>query len=120
MNKAVEKDLIFRANINPPAGGSRHAAAIVCKNRIISIGTNKLKSHPMMAEFSGHPEKIWLHAEIDAIIKAINIVGVDFLKNCDLKVVRLDIYDRLALSKPCEICRKAIEHFNIKSVEWSE
>jgi tRNA(Arg) A34 adenosine deaminase TadA len=98
---------------------SRHAAALVYRKGVICVGTNKRKSHPIMQKFSHNPEKIYLHAEIDCIVRAINLFGVEILSRCDLYVLRLDRRNRRAMSKPCECCNRAIQAFGIRNVKWT-
>jgi tRNA(Arg) A34 adenosine deaminase TadA len=100
---------------------SRHAAAIIMPrgNRVISIGWNKLKSHPMQARFSmdaGRPQRIFLHAETDAIIKTINKHGPEVLSECDLYVIRVGNDGTLAGSRPCTSCCNLVKHFGINHV----
>jgi len=80
-------------------------AVIVKKNRVLSIGFNRNRTHPK----SPHKFK-YLHAEIDAII------GLDFkdLYGSVIYVYREDKLGRLALSKPCESCMEAIKASGIK------
>lgn len=73
------------------------------------MGKNSyLKTHPLQAKYAarvGQPKKIFLHAEIDAIIKcedihlAHTIIVVRTLKN-----------GTTGLAKPCRICAYAIKH----------
>lgn len=100
-------------------GKSRHASAIVYKNTILSTGKNKLKSHPKMKEFQDNPERIFLHAEMDAIVKCINRYGLEILKKSDLYVVRLGRKGQLLNSKPCDGCESAINFYGLKNVYHS-
>lgn len=93
---------------------SRHAAAIVYKGQVLSYGLNSLKSHPIMMKFGRNEGAIYLHAEMDAIVKTINIYGVDILKKCDIYVTRIKKDGSVSLSKPCKGCQRAIEFFKIK------
>lgn len=93
---------------------SRHAAAIICKGKIISIGHNKYKTHPMMLKYGKNDKSIYLHAEIDAIIKAINLHGTEFLKECNIFVLRIDKLGGIGKSRPCSGCTRAIKAFKIK------
>lgn len=99
-----------------PVGSSRHSAAIVWKGKIIGVGINKKKTHPMMIKYGDKPHKVYLHAEIDAIIHAINKHGSEILKESSLYVVRTNRKGAPMNSKPCNCCQKAIEAFGIKEV----
>ena len=95
---------------------SKHSAAVVYKGKIVSVGFNQLKTHPMMEKFNRNEKAIYLHAEIDAIIRAINLFGPDFLSKCDLYVLRLTREGTVANSKPCSGCQKAIDAFGFRKV----
>lgn len=99
---------------------SRHAAAVVHKGKIISIGVSKLKTHPLMCKFQNNEKRIYLHAEIDAIVKAINKFGNDFLSSCDLYVLRLTRGNHIGISRPCPGCERAIKAFKFKNVYWTD
>lgn len=96
--------------------GSKHACAIVHKNKLLAVGTNKLKTHPIMLKYGKNEKAIFLHAEMDAIVRVINLHGADILSECDLYVMRLTQGNKVGNSKPCSGCQRAIEAFNIKKV----
>ena len=98
---------------------SFHAACLVYKKRIVGVGINKRKSHPMMTRHSPRRGQIYLHAEVDAIIKVINNFGVEILSECSLYVLRTTKTGIIASSKPCEGCQGHINHFGIKEVFWT-
>lgn len=106
-----------------PVGAAKIAAAIVYKGRIISIGICSYKSHPLQRKYGRNEHSIFLHAEIDAISKAIGRVD---LSKCSLYVVRMkwDGCKRTSLieglAKPCEGCCKAIAAFGIRNVYWTK
>lgn len=114
----IGKFLIEIAKVSDYVGKNRHAACITYKKQTISYGVNQLKTHPIMLEFFPK-DKIFLHAEISAIISAINECGHKFLSKCDLHVIRLDYNNELKLSKPCKYCTEAINFYNIKNVYYS-
>jgi len=99
---------------------SRHAAGLVWKRRLMVVGNNKLKSHPMMQVFNDNPEKVYLHAEMDCLVKGINLHGVEWLTECRLFVLRLNKGGQRAMSKPCDGCMKAIRAFDVREVRWTE
>lgn len=93
------------------------------KGRILSIGENSyIKTHPLQAriaksinDISLH-HKIYLHAEISAIIKCN-----DLSKAHRIFVSRVDQRGQFRLAKPCPVCMKAInEMTNIKVVEFTQ
>ena len=86
------------------------------RGKLLSIGKNSyVKSHPIQARFakrSGQPQKIYLHAEIDALIKART-------KVYRLVVVRIKADGNYGSAKPCAVCQQAISFFDVASVEHS-
>jgi deoxycytidylate deaminase len=115
MTNRLYKESGKAANIR----SSRHSAAIVWRDKILAIGHNKLKSHPIMQKFNDNPEMIFLHAEMDAIVKTINRYGSEILSECSIYVMRVGKRNQICNSKPCEGCQKAIDAFGIKDVFWS-
>lgn len=86
------------------------------KGRILSIGKNSyIKTHPLQAKSAhavGEDYKIFLHAEIDALVKAKN-----WDKAHKLVITRFTKDGAPALAKPCKICQHAIKMAGIKYVE---
>lgn len=117
MKKAAEE-------VSPVSHQKIHAC-IVIKNRIISFGMNKYKTHPLQKKFGGE-NKIYLHAEISAIINALKCCDVSDLERSTLYVARVKRPSAKSrawvsgLAKPCEGCAKCIAAFNIKKVVYSE
>lgn len=82
-------------------------------NNIIAIGINSyIKTHPyqaFLAEKVGRKHKIFLHAEIDALIKtkqdAFGII-----------TLRFNTKGELRNSKPCPVCELAIKKSGIKKI----
>lgn len=102
-----------------PVGNACHASAIVYKNDIISLGTNLRKSHPIQAQYGKNEEAIFLHAELNAIMKANKLVDDSLFSKCTLYVVRTKADKSFGDSKPCEGCAGAISRFGFKNVIWS-
>lgn len=87
------------------------------RGRLLSFATNSwTKTHPLQAYFAnrtGSPAKIYLHAEIHAIIKA-----------GDKQIHRIEIerkgkYGQHLLAKPCPICMEAIKAYGIKEISFT-
>lgn len=101
------------------------AAAIVRNNRIISIGLNSRKSHPLQAKYSKNDQAIFLHAEIDAIKNALREVEVDGLERMEMYVCRVKKPKPFSkrwvwgLAKPCCGCQRAIHAFGLKRVVFT-
>lgn len=101
------------------------AAAIVKNGKIISIGTNSKKSHPLQARFKKNEHAIFLHAEIDAIKKSLSQIKVEDLNKCDIYITRvkklkpLDTDYVWGVSKPCMGCLRAILQFGIRRIVYT-
>jgi len=89
----------------------KHGSVIFKKNRIISKGFNKYKTHPK-AKNHRFPS---IHAEIDAILKA----NIDMLRGSSIMVVRINKEGNFMNSKPCNQCLDEINRLGIKHVIYS-
>ena len=111
---------------NTTASGARLAAALVYKNRIVSVGINQKRSHPFQAKYSKNEDAIYLHAETDTIRTALRHLSEKQLSKATLYVCRIkhengaDTPLIWGLSKPCVGCQRAIATFDIKGVVYSE
>jgi tRNA(Arg) A34 adenosine deaminase TadA len=85
------------------------------KGNILSIGQNNyVKTHPyqaLCASKAGMPEKIYLHAEIAAIIKC-----KDLSKAHSIHIFRYGKTQNPLLAKPCKICALALKQAGIKEI----
>jgi len=103
----------------------RFAAAVVYRNKIVSIGYNRRKSHPFQAKFSKNPEAIFLHAEVHAIKNALRELTVEELKDTELYITRVkkpkagDNHFVWGLAKPCCGCEREIAEFGIKRTVYT-
>ena len=100
-------------------GNQTLAACVVKRNKIISFGHNKNKTHPLQNKFNKHPQAIYLHAEIDAIKNALKRASVEDLVGSTLYIVRTKKDGSEGLAKPCSGCMQAIESFNIGKVIYT-
>lgn len=88
------------------------------KNKIVATGVNKeTKTHPLQAKFAelvGLHEKIYLHAEMSALIK--NRADAD-----TIIVARLGGHsgDELRNARPCPVCSLALKEAGIKHIYYS-
>ena len=119
-----KEDRIFRqlegyAKYGVGIRSSRHAAAIVHKNKIIARGRNSYKTHPAMKLWGKNSRSLCLHAEIAAIIEFIKNYPPQFASKCDLYVLRLNKKNEVCESKPCKGCQKAIDFYKFNKVVWT-
>jgi len=86
------------------------------KGRILSEAENSYtKTHPYqkrLAEKSKNPHRIYLHAEIAALVRCR---GTPY----KISITRTNAKGELVLAKPCDICELAIKEAGIKIVEFS-
>lgn len=92
--------------------------AILETRKGVYVGQNSYKTHPLAKKFGRNNESICLHAEVDAIRKAL-MCG-DEVEGSTLFVARVLKNGREALAKPCEGCQRAIIHFGVKNVHWTK
>lgn len=95
------------------------ATAFDKKGRVIYSGINNYsKSHPLMRKYAliagEHPERLFIHAELLAILRA----GERQVHS--LLVQRFLSNGELALAMPCPICKEIIKDFGIKEVTYSD
>jgi deoxycytidylate deaminase len=85
------------------------------RGRLLSTGQNSyVKTHPLMAKTAekvGEPHKIYLHAEVAALLKC------DWNKAHRILVTRYGRNGQPLLAKPCKVCHQVIAMTNIKIVE---
>lgn len=101
-------------------GGSRVCAAVTKRGKIISIAVNQYRTHPKQ-KHACNPERIYLHAEIAAIVQATRQLGDD-LSECILWVARAKMSNGawvMGNSKPCDSCEEEIETARIGKVYFS-
>jgi deoxycytidylate deaminase len=104
-------------------GSGRLAAAIVINKRRISVGTNSVKTLPLMHYFNKHPQAVQQHAEISAIHLALKTVPAKALTRATLYIARTKEHQGSvisALACPCQGCQRAIVFFGIKRVVYTQ
>lgn len=89
-------------------------AAIFAKKRLISVGANNAKTHPL-SRFYGRP--VTVHAEMQAIIRAKNVV--ESLEGMVLVVARIKRNGEIGMARPCSGCEAIIRRNGIKEVWYT-
>lgn len=98
--------------------GKHSLTAIIYDKRgkILSIGKNSyIKTHPLQAQYAravGEPTKIYLHAEIAAIIGMRNPERAH-----RIVVFRFNKMGQPSSAKPCRCCLHALSLTTIKHIE---
>lgn len=101
-----------------PSSNRQNVTAIIYdkRGRILSIGKNSyVKTHPYQAQVAkrvGEEYKIYLHAEIHAITRCMNLE-----KAHKMSIFRYNKEGKLLPSKPCSICASAINEVGIKYID---
>ena len=97
----------------------RHFSFILDRNRIISIGMNSTKTHPMNLKYNyinKNKEKIsdivGTHSELNAVIK----LGIEDCSKLTLVNTRINRNNTLDHSAPCHGCSDMIKQLNFKNV----
>jgi tRNA(Arg) A34 adenosine deaminase TadA len=94
----------------------RVGAVLLKKNKIIATAVNlERKSHPIQARFAkrvGLWQKIYLHSEIHALIKAKEDADT-------IVVARINPQNKIRNAKPCPICSLALEEAGVKNIYYS-
>jgi len=107
----------------PKVFNAKVAAAVVYKGKIISVGVNQDKTHPVAAEYQKNEHSIFLHAEVDAIVKARKRISETDLKRSTLYVarVKMDSFQNtmFGMSRPCSGCMRCIKDHGIKKVIYT-
>lgn len=118
MNTRDVKILQRTADYSNNSDGDFKVAAFITDKHghVISKGVNSYtKTHPMQAEYaekSGRDNKIYLHAEIAALVRAKK-------KPYAIYVARKFKNEEFALAKPCPVCRLALKEAGIKKIVYT-
>lgn len=128
LDKAI---LLARARpLIRPRGSSSISRMVAILSDGVSefVGENSYQTHPLAKRFSRNPERVHLHAELDAVIKAARYftgrLGVKRDTYVDLGEFKLSVARVLAdgtpaLAKPCPDCDRALKYFNVTEVEYT-
>lgn len=100
----------------------RHFSFILDRNRIISIGLNSPKTHPLNLKYNyvnKNNQKIsdivGTHSELSAVIK----LGEEDCSGLTLVNTRINRNNQLDFSAPCSGCCDMINQLNFKNVYFS-
>lgn len=105
----------------------KHFSFILHKKRIIAIGTNIKKTHPLhlknrkvsMRTGEDFSDQKHTCSEFNAIIKLKRLTNID-TKRCSLVNLRYDRNKKLALASPCMSCKSLLNYFQFKSVLYTD
>lgn len=128
MSKREEKllDTCFRYAVDVEEFARAKVAAMVAiKGTIISFGHAHDRTHPLAAKFAKNEKAVYLHAEVHAIVNALNHLHKDEFKRATLYVARAKRTGPQGeyikgIAKPCPGCQAAIAAFNFKNVVYTD
>ena len=106
----------------PKVGSGKLAAAIAHKGKILAVGVNQYKTHPLQAKWKVNRLRDSLHAEIAAIVRGSRILNEDEMRKASIYVARAKkdkgeyVY---GLARPCDGCFSCIEAFGFKEVWYT-
>lgn len=86
-------------------------ALVVNKNRVLAVGYNHRKTHPI----SAGTRMQQLHAEMHAVLQC----SPDTLAGIDLVVARGRASKTPGMAKPCAVCQNILRRFGIKRVYYT-
>ena len=90
----------------------RHAAVIVKGSRVLAVGRNRNKTHPVSVFYEdGEEIPKTIHAELDAISRVKN---KEQLKGATIYVARVGRGGHPGMSCPCEMCQELIGKYGLK------
>jgi len=101
------------------------SAALVHRNRIISFGTNQMKTHPYQLKYGKNKQCVFWHAETSAIYIADKKMGFDKFNRSVLYVARVKYENSdkekfvSGLALPCDGCMRCIKEYGIKTVIYT-
>lgn len=92
-----------------------HGAVVVKGGRVLGIGWNKNRNHPMIVS----PEHIKTDCSYHAEEVAIKEAGEENVKGAIIYVARVNKSGNDRDSKPCDRCTKLIDNVGIKRVVYT-
>lgn len=119
MNIQILSTAIKIANSIPKEPDRQRVVAILTDKRgkILSIGINSYnRTHPKQAHYakkSGNGERIFLHAEIAALVRCKE-------KADKIYIARTDAHGKEVLAKPCPLCSLALHEAGIKKIYYTK
>ena len=100
----------------------RHFSFIIDRNRIISIGLNSLKTHPLNLKYryvnkmkENISNIVGTHSELSAVLK----LGQEDCSKLTLVNTRINRNNMLDFSAPCSGCSDMINQLNFKNTYYT-
>lgn len=123
MNLDKVVDISFAlAGKYPHKNRCRHFSFIFERNRLVSIGINNPKTHPLNLKYNYTGRKhlrindlIGTHSELNAVIK----LGANNCKGLTIVNTRINRNNQLDYSCPCNGCRDMIKKLGFKKMVYT-
>lgn len=127
MNKKRLKDLAFSLIDTDSKKRCHHFSFIIHKGRIVSIGQNNRKTHPINLKNRKYSLKTGKDfsdekhtcSEFNAILKLKKLTNINS-KKCSIVNIRIDRNNNIAFAKPCMSCDSLLRYFEFKNIYWSD
>jgi len=117
--KKLREISLALAPSHPSDQRCRHFSFIMNKKKILSIGTNNMKTHPKNLKFNfvnkyNDPinDLVGTHSELNALIK----LGLEDCTGLVLVNTRVNRNGTIDFSKPCRGCLDMLQRLNFKKV----
>lgn len=91
----------------------KHGAVVVRGGRVLGVGVNKERNHPMIVSTNHIKDHCSVHAEIDAIRKARDVSGAT------VYVARVNKRGQSRDSKPCSNCYDTMTNLGIRKIIYT-
>lgn len=115
----MSRDIKFIRLALEVAGLSNHkfpmGAVITQGSRIISVGTNKYKTHPLQRNHHTNELATSIHAELDAVLRAPYAKR----RGSQISIARLLDDGTSGIARPCKFCRELLLDSGIYIVVYS-
>lgn len=112
------EEAIKVALANPITDLPKMAALIYNRKKLIAVGMNSRKSHPLAKQFQKNPHTVCVHAEIAALVNAMR-QGIS-VEGMSIYIARVGKLGYPMLAKPCSGCSRALMSFGINNIYWTE
>lgn len=112
-----ERCLSFAQKLHPTDKSLRthHYAFILKQNKIIKVGWNKKKTHPLTKKYSYHSGIVYIHAELDVILK----MQKEDLSQYSLLSIRVMKNGNFGPAKPCLGCSALLKQVGISDIYFT-
>jgi len=124
MNFAKIKEIsLALASKHPSDQRCRHFSFIVHKKRVLSIGFNSPKTHPINLKYNFVNKKnvpindlVGTHSELSAVIK----LGAEDCNGLVMVNTRINRNNAIDFSMPCSGCQSFLKTLNFKKIYYSD